>query len=111
MMLNEAGLMKILSISGHYRGFRFLLECVNLGATDENLLSPIYRRLYPLVAKRYGTTVKHVNSSIRNFIKAWWLYGKRDTLFPRTKPRTAPGNKAFIYALIVYVLRATEKEQ
>lgn len=110
-MLNAMDLMRILSISGHYCGFRFLLECVNLGAANEDLMDSVCKNLYPLVAERYGTTVKHVNSSIRNFIKAWWLYGKRDTLFPRTKPRTAPGNKAFIYALIVYVLRAAEKEQ
>lgn len=105
-MLNTPNFMDILGISGHYRGFRYLLYCVNQTAKDNDLLDPMNRKLYPLAAKRFGVTPKYLSGSIRNFIKAWWLYGDHTAITPILKSdSTPPGNKELIYALVVYLQR------
>lgn len=110
-MLKKHDLVKLLSISGHYRGFPYLLDCVNLAAADEDLLSPISRKLYPLVALRHGTTADRVAYNLRNLIGVWWKYGNRG-FAPEYLESDArlPGNKAFIESLIAHVQRIEETE-
>ena len=70
-MLNERKLVKLMCISGHYRGFPHLLTGLNSAVNNVDLLDPLSRKLYPLVAEQHETTVAHVTSSIRNLIKVW----------------------------------------
>ena len=108
-MLNKFDLVKLLSISGHYRGFSYLLDCVNLAVEDEDLLHPIAQKLYPLVAKRHKTTVAHVSSAIRGLVRVWWKRGNRAFAPAYLAPdATAPGNKAFIHALVAHVQRSAQ---
>ena len=109
-MLSEGDLVRLLCLSGHYRGFPHLLDCVNLAVENVDRLDPVAKKLYPLVAERHGTTVGRVICSIRNLIKVWWKRGNRrllpDYISDSDKP---PGNKAFIYALVAYLQRKQNK--
>lgn len=111
-MLSENDLVCLLSVPTHYRGFPALLNSLQLAVQDETLLDPISRKLYPYIAERHGTTVSRVKRNIRYLIEVWWKRGNRsfapDYITSRKKP---PGNKMFIYALVVYLLHENEKEQ
>lgn len=105
--MSENDLVRLLCVPSRYHGFALLLTSLNAATKDEDLLNPLVKKLYPLVAKQHGTTVGHVISSIRNFIKVWWLCGNRSFL-PNyiTSASKPPGNKAFLYAIIAYLQRA-----
>lgn len=107
-MLSNGDLVKLLGISGHYRGFSELAACVNLAAADEDLMSPISTRLYPLVAARHGVTTNAVISNLRYLVKIWWKRGNRG-FSPEylVKDAQRPGCKAFVYSLVTYVQRKT----
>lgn len=105
-MIDQFLLLKTLGIPGHHRGFGFLLECLNLSLYDETLLSPITKRLYPLIAERHAIGMLCVERDIRTVVKIWWKRGNRDFITDLigtiAKP---PTNKEFIYLLNMYFTR------
>lgn len=105
-MLDKYDLMKLLSTSGKYRGFNYLLDGINLAAQNDDLLHPLKLKLYPILAEKYGTNIGCVERNIRTLIAIWWNNGKDDTLKPHfDKESGVPGNKEFIYHLVAQLQR------
>ena len=52
-----------------HKGFKFLVEAINLCEKDNSYLDFIRAKLYPKIAEIKNTTPKAVESSIRNSIK------------------------------------------
>jgi two-component system response regulator (stage 0 sporulation protein A) len=57
------------------RGYRYLRDAVIIGYKDSTVLESVTKRLYPLVAERYGVSIFQVESSIRNTIELAWEEG------------------------------------
>lgn len=49
----------------HLRGYRILVEMLRLSVTDISLISPISKRLYPELAKRYELTTDQIERNVR----------------------------------------------
>lgn len=106
-MLNETEFMRLLLIPGHYRGFRYLLDCVNLVVCDEELLYPMRGKLYRIIAQRYETSVDCVKRDIKTVIEIWWKKGDRSVLDElRPGETAAPKNKECIHLLAAYLKRS-----
>lgn len=98
-MLDNYDLMKLLATSGKYRGFTYLLDCLNLAAENDDLMQPLKGKLYPLVAKKHGTTANCVERNIRTIINiAWKSENTRvlKALFDADPSSDVPSNKEFI---------------
>lgn len=111
-MVDKFDLMKLLSITGKYRGFAYLLDCVNLAIEDDDLLYPLKEKMYPLIAKKYGTSIACVERNIRTVIGVWWKSNKRASLgleFDEDEPK--PSNKAFITLLVARVQRIPPEDR
>lgn len=61
-------------------GYRYLREAVWISYREPEMIESITKRLYPEVAKRFGTTDKQVERAIRSAIETAWTKGNRDTL-------------------------------
>ena len=61
-------------------GYRYLREAVWISFKEPEMIQSVTKRLYPEVAKRFGTTNKQVERAIRNAIETAWTKGNRDTL-------------------------------
>ena len=85
-------------------GYRYLREAVWISCKEPEVLDSVTKRLYPEVARRFGTTCNHVERAIRNTIELAWLEGNEETLkaifgdlFSKESER--PTNSAVIRAL------------
>lgn len=68
------------SFRANQKGYRYLREAVWIACQDPEVLSSVTKRLYPEVAKRFGTTDKQVERAIRCAIEAAWTQGEAETL-------------------------------
>ena len=68
-------LMLELGIPAHLRGYYYLREAVLLSASDMELVGSVTKLLYPVVARRYRTTLQRVERAIRNAIDVSWERG------------------------------------
>lgn len=111
-MLSEGDLVKLLGISGHFRGFPQLVTSINLAVANEDLLNPISTRLYALVAAHHDVSIESVISNLRYLVEVWWKRGNRN-FSPEYSIKGAkrPSCKAFVYSLVVYIQRKAKKEQ
>lgn len=65
-------ILNSLGVSARYTGFRLAVSAISLALNDPELLKLISKNLYPVLAKRYHTTVKCIERNIRTIIdKAW----------------------------------------
>ena len=53
-------LMLELGIPAHLRGYYYLREAVLLSASDMELVGSVTKLLYPVIARRYRTTLQRV---------------------------------------------------
>lgn len=105
-MIDNILLIKTLGIPGHHRGFKFLLECLNLSLYNEELLSPITKRLYPKIAERHHINLICIERDIRTVVKFWWKRGNHYFMANLVGPiDKTPSNKEFIYMLHAYFTR------
>lgn len=66
-----------LGVRPNLKGYQYLLTSVKICLKDKGELDGITKRLYPSVAKRYGTTADKVEHAIRYAIQAAWKKGNR----------------------------------
>ncbi len=67
-----------LGIPAHINGYRYLRTAVIDTVNDERLLDSMTKRLYPDVAKKYGTTSSRVERGIRHAIESAWIRAEID---------------------------------
>lgn len=67
-------------IPPHIKGYQFLRESVKLAIADPDLINSITKKLYPTVAKIYGTSASKVERAIRHAIEVAWNRGKIENI-------------------------------
>ena len=65
-------LLRRLGITSNYKGFSYTAYAMVLCAEQPELLLLVTKKLYPAVAKRYGTTWQAVERTIRTVIAVVW---------------------------------------
>ena len=91
---NTNHLLHRLGLTANYRGYFYVSYGIMLCAKEQERLLLVTKRLYPEVAKRYGTNWKAVERNIRTVICIIWQEGRPllEELAHRhleEKPRTA----------------------
>lgn len=64
-----------LGIPAHLRGYYYLREAVLLAVSDMELVGSVTKLLYPVIARRYKTTLQRVERAIRNAVEVSWERG------------------------------------
>ena len=77
-----ASLLRRLGFPGHYTGFPYLARAVALVLADPPLLYQLFKRLYPEVARAFGTSPACVEKDLRTLIRVFWLWGGAAVLAP-----------------------------
>ena len=96
-----SGLMLELGIPAHLRGYYYLREAVLLSAADMELVGSVTKLLYPVIAKRYKTTLQRGERAIRNAIEVSWERGNPEIFeelfgFSRLTGSARPTNSEYI---------------
>lgn len=91
-----------IGIPASLSGYTYLREAIRLvidmGTTPEGLLS---KRVYPVIAKKYGKSMASVEKAIRTAIETAWIRGRTDLLdklfgYTVSAQRGKPTNTEFI---------------
>lgn len=90
-----------LSVPANVKGYQYLREAISMTLRDTDLLNSVTKALYPMVAKRFGTTPSRAERAIRHAIEAAWDRGRSeevDAFFGYTvrADRGKPTNSEFI---------------
>ena len=104
--------LRLLGLSGVYKGFGYLIFGVELSIADQDALTSVCKGLYPDTAKKFKTTSQCVERNIRTAREIIWKYGKpelREKIFGERYQDTMPDNKAFVDALKGYIERQVNK--
>ena len=78
-----------LGIPAHLRGYYYLREAVLLAVSDMELVGSVTKLLYPVIARRYKTTLQRVERAIRNAVEVSWERGNPEVfedLFGFSRP-------------------------
>lgn len=73
-------LIRCLGIGATYRGYRYLCYGIVLCLKDEDYLLAISKELYPMIAKKFNTTLSCVERDIRTVIQVCWDRGNKTYL-------------------------------
>ena len=91
-----------MGIPASLSGYTYLREAIHLvidmGASPDGLLS---KRVYPVIAKKYGKSMASVEKAIRTAIETAWIRGRTDILdrlfgYTVSAQRGKPTNTEFI---------------
>lgn len=90
-----------LGVPAHLRGYYYLREAILLSCEDKELVESVTKLLYPVIAKRYRTTIQRVERAIRNAIEVSWERGNPEVFdtvfgFSREDGRMRPTNSEYI---------------
>ena len=66
--MNKFKLLNDLRVPAHIAGYDYLSEAIELVSNDHSYLRAVTKRLYPDIAKKYGTTASQVECAIRHAI-------------------------------------------
>lgn len=107
-------ILRKLGIPASLEGYRYLKTALEFSLSDEAIVFQITNRLYPAIAKVYGTTASRVERAIRHAIEVGWDRGNidiQDSLFGYTVSRKShrPTNSEFI-AAVAEQIRLEESE-
>ena len=102
-------LLHTLAVPAHIKGYQYLREAISLTLRDMELINSVTKELYPMVAKRFGTTPSRAERAIRHAIEVAWDRGDVDVLsgffgYTIRSDRGKPTNSEFI-ALVADRLR------
>lgn len=98
-----------MGIPAHIKGYHYLREAIVMSIKDITVLNRVTYDLYPVIAKKYGTSRTAVERAMRTAIETGWSRGnveKFHELFGYTinSDKGRPTNSEFI-ALITDELR------
>lgn len=104
--------LRLLGLSGVYKGFGYLIFGVELSIADQDVLTSVYKGLYLDTAKKFKTTAQCVERNIRTAREIIWKYGKKELrkeIFGERYQDTMPDNKNFVDALKGYIERQVNR--
>lgn len=102
-----------IGVPAHIKGYQYLRCAIMMAVEDDKIIDAVTKRLYPSVARSYGTTPSRVERAIRHAIEVAWDRGDIDTInayfgYTIQSSRGKPTNSEFI-ALIADKLRLRAK--
>ncbi len=102
-----------IGVPAHIKGYQYLRRAIMMAVEDEKIIDSVTKKLYPSVARVYGTTPSRVERAIRHAIEVAWDRGDVDTInsyfgYTVQSSRGKPTNSEFI-ALIADKLRLRAK--
>ena len=94
-------MLHTLAVPAHIKGYQYLREAISLVLRDMDLINSVTKELYPMVAKRFGTTPSRAERAIRHAIEVAWDRGDVDVLngffgYTIRSDRGKPTNSEFI---------------
>ncbi|MDO4516223.1 MAG: sporulation transcription factor Spo0A [Bacillota bacterium] len=103
-----------LGMPAHVKGYQYIREAILLSVSDMRLLSAVTKELYPMVARRFGTTPGRVERAIRHAIEIAWDRGDLDVLqqyfgYTVSYSKGRPTNSEFI-AMVADHLQLSHRE-
>lgn len=72
--------LRSLGMPAHLDGYRYMRSAMIMMLDDPELISPITKRLYPMIAQKYNTTNCCVERALRHAIGVSWQRGSRRLL-------------------------------
>lgn len=92
-------------IPSHLKGYKYILDGVDLAINDKEILGALCKELYPTIAKINHTSSTSVEKGIRDAIKIAWKKVNHDqgellVSFPDKWISKKPTNKDFIETII-----------
>ena len=99
--VNITGIIHQIGVPAHIKGYHYLREAILLSVQDTAMMNSVTKQLYPLVAKKFGTTASRVERAIRHAIEVAWDRGDVDVLnsyfgYTIQNSRGKPTNAEFI---------------
>ncbi len=90
-----------IGVPAHIKGYQYLRDAILMAIEDDGIINAVTKRLYPAVAKNYGTTSSRVERAIRHAIEVAWDRGDVDVLnsyfgYTIHNSRGKPTNSEFI---------------
>ena len=70
----------VLGIPANMKGYLYLRESVKLVIQSPEYMNCITKKLYPVIADRFGSTPRNVEHAIRHAIEICWQRGRVDRL-------------------------------
>lgn len=110
-----SSIMKELGIPASLLGYRYLQYAIAIAVSDISYVDSITKRLYPSIAKQFGTTPARVERACRHAIEVGWDRGSetiKQTLFGHSvNPEFGkPTNSEFIASIADYISAMNECE-
>lgn len=103
-----------IGVPAHIKGYQYIREAIVQTVKDMDLINAVTKALYPMVAKKYGTTPSRVERAIRHAIEVAWDRGDLEVLqkyfgYTVSNIKGKPTNSEFV-ALISDKLRLQLRE-
>ena len=103
-----------IGVPAHIKGYQYIREAIIFTVKDMELINAVTKALYPMVAKKHGTTSSRVERAIRHAIEVAWDRGDIEVLqkyfgYTVSNIKGKPTNSEFI-ALISDRLRLKIKD-
>ena len=97
-------IMLDMGIPAHLKGYHYLREAILITEQDMETVTSVTKRLYPSIAKRFGTSDQKVERAIRNAIEVSWRRGNTHTFeelfgYSANSGRQRPTNSEYICRL------------
>ena len=73
-----AVMLRLIGVQPDVRGWRYIVDAVQMVVEDEELLHHLTKELYPAIARKNGTTWQRVERCIRNAIETAWTQGSTE---------------------------------
>lgn len=105
-------ILRELGILPTYVGYKYLIDAIVLGYTEEGSLEHITKDIYPELAQRHNASSWMIETDIRNTIQRSWKninLDKAAKYFPELDLKRRPTNTIFIEAIVTHIRRHNEK--
>ena len=109
MLTTVTKILHQFSVPANIKGYNYLRTAILLTVKDSDIIDSATKRLYPSVARKYGTTTSCVEGAIRNALNTAWDRGNLDIIisyfgYTKANKRRRPTPTEFI-AIIANDLR------
>ena len=69
-----------LGVPSHIKGYQYIREGISILYDDPSIIGGITKELYPMIARKFDTTVSRVERAIRHAIEVSWNRGSWDLM-------------------------------
>lgn len=78
--LEVSRIIQSLNIPPHFKGYSYLRDAIIMASQEPGLINEVTKKLYPLIAEQYHTTMNRVERAMRFAIETAWNKGDVQTL-------------------------------